>query len=396
MKLLIVGASSYQGYLYEAALKHKIQIYAVDANKSSPMFSKAKEYKPIDIFDIDKVVEFAKKNQIDAVTTINIDQGMVAVGEIQRRLGLKSLPKESIDICVKKDLMRNYWQMQNINIPKYKVFNYSEKVNALKFIKNISHDLIVKPTDNAAKRGISKIEPNDKDISKKIENAYKNSKSGKIVLEEFIKGDLYFVPTYVKDDTEVEASLIKQEYNQNYVQIQYTAPAEVNQTDKSEIINEAIKAVKNLGNGPYHTEIIYSKEKGSVLVETSPRISYATVGLTRLIEGFDPVTQLLNDAFEVNKLDPYCFDNDKLNCARLTHIQPKPGKTYNGKMNGYCDQSSGIYEVRSVVDEGHEVSEFNTNSDRVMYFISYAETISELEQISKDFEEELITKCFVD
>lgn len=394
MRLLIIGASSYQHYLYEAALNNGIEVYAVDRDPDAPMFKKAMGFKPIDIFDIDGVVEYAKEIKVDAVTTINIDQGMLAVSEIQRRLGFPYKSADLIKRCIRKDLMRDQWELDKVNNPVYMVFTEQDINKAIEYIKNADFSVIVKPVDNAAKRGVHRVSPTDSDILERIKDAYKNSKLGRIIIEEYIDGELYFVPTYIKSDNEIITSLIKQKYNKNHVQIQYDAPVEIERSAKEEIVKQAIRAVKKFGKGPYHTEVIYSKKRGAVLVETSPRISYATVSLTKLVEGFDPVAQLLNDCNDNLNINAFSEASKDYRSARLTHIQPNPGLVYNGEMDEYTDVSRGIYEVKSVVKKGHVVNDFRTNSDRVMYFICYSNSNGDLHRISQEFEAELINKCF--
>jgi biotin carboxylase len=391
MKLLIIGASPYQYYLYDKVRELGIEICSVDINPESAMFKKSDHYKAIDIFDTDRVVEYALEQNVDGATTINIDQGMTAVSKIQEQLGLPHKPMSKIKSCIRKDLMRNEWDKIGVQNPEYKVF--TEKNDAFEYVKRLQFDSIVKPVDNAAKRGIHKIELKDSQTVKKIEDAFKNSKSGKVIIEEYITGNLYFVPTYLFEDGSVVASIIKQKFNQNHVQIQYDAPVTLGGSVKKDIINEAVKAVRTFGPGPYHTEVIYSETKGTVLVETSPRISYATVALTRLIEGFDPVSQLLNDSLVNLNLDPSTERPKDCNFARLTHIEPKAGLRFNG-IRKKPDVEDGILEVTALVEKGHFVEEFKTNENRLLYFVSYGNTKQKLEKSSGQIYSAILESSF--
>ena len=391
MKLLIIGASPYQYYLYEKVRELGIEICSVDINPDSAMFKKSDYFKAIDIFDTDRVVEYALEQNVDGAATINIDQGMTAVSKIQEQLGLPHKSLSKIKSCIRKDLMRNEWDKIGVQNPEYKVFE--EKKSATGYAKSLSYDSIVKPVDNAAKRGIHKIKINDSLTTEKIEDAFTNSKSGKIIVEEYIEGNLYFVPTYIFDDGSVVTSVIKQIYNENHVQIQYDAPVTLEESVTKDIVNEAVKAVKTFGPGPYHTEVIYSETKGTVLVETSPRISYATVALTRLIEGFDPVSQLLNDSLAELNLDPSLKRLEDCNFARLTHIQPDAGLRFNGVLNKQNLEDS-IYEVTALVEKGHVVEEFKTNENRLLYFVNYGETVEKLEKHSSQIYSAILENSF--
>lgn len=391
-RILIIGASFYQKYIYEKAKENDFFILGVDKNPNSPMFQLCDDYKSIDIFDVNGVLAYANKMKVDAVATINIDQGMNAVSAVQRKLNLPALSEDVVLFSTSKDLMREVWKMNNVNIPDYWIFHEKNFSDIEKLIKQIDKKLIIKPVDNAAKRGISVISKKDSYLREKIENAFVHSKNNTIIIEEFIEGDLYFAPTYIFKDGNSSIGLIKQEYNENLVQIKYTAPVEIDDNIKQQIISEAHKAASCFGFGPFHTEIIFSEERGAVLVETSPRVSYATVALTRLINNFDPVAAIINDACDLNLNTAFLQNNAKT--AILEHVIPNKGSRFIG-LNQNEFEHKGIYEVTPVVEKGHITNEFKTNADRVLYFVTYANSNKELTEITKNLKTRLIKECFI-
>lgn len=390
-KILIIGASHYQKYLYERAKALNLYIIGVDKNPNAPMFKHCDDYQSIDIFNVKDIYRYAIKMNVDFVCTINIDQGMNAVSEVQRMLGLPTLSKEEILYSTRKDLMREVWKQNNVKIPDYWVFGKDDISKAIKLIRQYNKKLIIKPVDNAAKRGISITTSNDKYPKEKIEYAINNSKSKLIIIEEFVEGELYFAPTYIFNEKRSIIGLIKQQYNENLVQIKYNAPAITNNEIKKEITNEAHKAALCFGNGAFHTEIIYSREKGALLVETSPRVSYATVALTRIIDNFDPVTAIINDASNMD-LD-YSYNKTNANFAVLEHIIPQKNSIFNG-VDISKFEINNVYEISPVVEKGHIVNEFKTNVDRVMYFVAYANSESELDEKATSIKKQLIKECF--
>lgn len=396
MNLLIIGAGFYQHYIYTVAKDLGFTVFSVDGNPDAPMFEKADDYEVIDIYDVNAIVDYARRSKIDLVGTINIDQPMSIVSQIQNELGLPHKNISDIMASTRKDLMRLKWSELGLNNPKFWVFDATNYDNIFELVANLDIPLFIKPVDNAAKRGIAKIDGTESlsQLKYKITNALSNSKLRKIIVEEYIDGDLFFVPTYIKTDGEVITSLIKQKVNENFVQIKYDAPVGISLEDKENIVNQAVKAAFCFGPGPYHTEILYStNEKKAYLVETSPRISYATVALTRLIDKFDPVTQLLSDLSGKN-FDPYYPLGLNDGYASLVHLQPTPGKIFNGINAFSFDESSNIYEVTAVVPKNHVVRPLITNVERVMYFVAYAKEKPELDRIINMAEQHLLQTCF--
>lgn len=389
-KLLIIGASQYQHYIYSAARELGLEIISVDKNPIAPMFKHSDKYKVIDIFDVERIVEFANKERVDAVASINIDQGMLSVVKVQEKLGFEHKSYTEILSTTRKDRMRDIWAENNISNPEYKVFSGMEKSRIFDFIMDSNKEWIIKPTDNSAKRGIHKI--NKEKINKvwfQINDAIHNAKNNLVIIEEFIEGDLYFAPTYIHKNGEVNISLIKQHYNENFVQLRFDAPVTLDHDVIELIKNEAVNAVKCFGPGPYHTEIILSNlDKKPYIIETSPRISYSTIALSNIVEGFDPVLALLSEALHDSKLINY-KSIKKANFASLVHLQPKPGTIFNGLDGNLKINQESIHEVCPVIKPGHVVQEMNTNVDRVLYFVITGNDTNKINEEVKKIELEL-------
>lgn len=386
-KLLIIGASAYQHYIYKVAKENNIWIGSVDGDAKAPMFSKADKYWNIDFSDTEAVIDVAKSEGFDAVATINIDQGMQHVEKIKKGLGLPHTDHETIVSATRKDLMRKVWSENGINQPEYFVFEEQnkEEINSL---VDSSKKFIIKPVDNAAKRGISLLDGTTKDLKSKIDLAFKYSKIKKVIVEEFIEGNLIFAATYIKKNKSV-ITLMHQKINDSLVQLQFDAPIIFDEEVENKIKDEANNAAKCFGKGPFHTEIIIDKNGIPFLVETSPRISYATVSLSRLTAGFDPVTQLLTDScpFPIDKVQY----NDDYH-ATLKHITPPVGSVFNKtKINAITN--ANLYEIIPVVKDQHIVKKLKTNEQRVLYFTTFGEDKGIVKTNSEIIASQLL-KCF--
>src|SRR5690625_680014 len=383
-KLLIVGASAYQHYIYKTAKQNDIWIGSVDADANAPMFSESDKYWNIDFSDTEAVIKAVKPEGIDAVATINIDQGMKYVEMIKRGLGLPYTHPKQITTATRKDLMRAKWKERGIMQPELFVYNEQEKNKAKKLIST-SDKFIVKPVDNSAKRGINVVEGSMMDIEDKIEQAYNYSKIKKIIVEEYIEGTLLFAATYIKEDKNI-VTLMRQTINDSLVQIKFDAPVKLDKAVETKIKNEAVKAAKCFGNGPFHTEIIIDKDNVPYLIETSPRISYATVSLSRLTEGFDPVSQLLEDScsFNVNN-----HSSRERYYSSLIHIVPPAGAVYDNSNINKINYPF-LEEIVPVVKDGHLVEPFETNEHRVLYFTVFGKDPASVNKYAKIVNDQLL------
>lgn len=359
---MIVGASVLQRYVYDAARRAGVRVCCVDGNERAPMLAKADDHQVIDFRDVGAVVRYAREMSVDAVATINLDQGMNDVARIASELNLPGPDPEKVLVCTRKDLMRDHWTRVGLPQPRYRVFAATQRTAAAEFLAGRKRS-IVKPVDAAAKRGIS-IWPARASPRSVVDKALDASRVGRIIIEEFIDGVLIFAATYVPADDNGTTVQIMRQTIMGLVQVQFDAPHTFGDRIDARIRETARHAVAELGSGPFHTEMIIDGAGHPYLVETSPRVSYATVALSRLSGGFDPVAAVVNDATGSSLLP---VETSKHLHARLEHLTPKPGSLFRAhRRTG--PPSGELYEVVPLVEAGHCVQPLRTNDDRVMYF----------------------------
>lgn len=391
-RLLVVGAGAYQHYIYETARNFGIWVCSVDANPNSPMFARSDDYRVIDFSDHRSVVSYAESQGVDAVATINIDQGMVSVAKIQEGLGVPFKDLDSIRAATRKDLMRCVWKEAGISQPRFWVFSEGEKQEIIDWAVNQEGDLIIKPVDNAAKRGVARLVGGREALRVVVDEAFSESKSKMVIVEEMIEGTLVFAATYLDAKGIGRVFLIRQDLGENFVQMAFDAPFTFGSEVDKRVMDEAVRAARCFGPGPYHTEVIVTSDGIPYLVETSPRVSYATVALSRLVDGFDPVLQVLQEAFQeefdVGEAAPHNAH------ACLQHLCPKAGSVVRAReIWEVCDEN--LYEVVPLVPDGHVVKPFRTNADRVFYYTAFADSSKGLQEVRGRFSEYFMRRCFV-
>lgn len=389
-RLMIVGASAYQHYIYTTARQLGLWVCAVDGDPDAPLFKVCDDYRPIDFSNVDAVVAYARECKVDAVATVNLDQGMNAVAAIRNCLGLAPLDAVSVLAGTRKDLMRKAWREAGVRQPDFWVFDEHEQQDVLRLTRELGRKLIIKPVDNAAKRGIGVLQGSQESLERIVTAAFAHSKSRKVIVETFVDGTLIFAPTYLSRDG-VKVCIMRQTATQKFVQVRFDAPFSFGARTDALVRHEAKKAAACFGSGPFHTEAIVDHEGMPWFVETSPRVSYATVSLSRLVDGFDPVLAVLQEALR-QQLEPP-MPQARTPYAILSHLQPPQGSVF--RRAGLRDRlPDGVHEIVPVVPDGHVVRPFATNAERVLYFTVHADTRAKAEALRDHVEQQLLHDCF--
>ncbi len=189
-KVLILGASASQVPIIKLAKKRGFETIVISIPGDYPGLKIADKTYEVDIYDKEKVLEVAQKEQVDGVVTDQLDFPVPTVAYVTEKLGLPSIGYDCALKFTNKYLMRNECTKLNINNPKY------NKASILSEAKekclDIGFPLIIKPTDSAGSRGISVIR-NIKELEDKFEHSIAFSTESCVILEKYIPGKEYVV-----------------------------------------------------------------------------------------------------------------------------------------------------------------------------------------------------------
>ena len=141
------------------------------------------------IYDIEETVAAAIKfsetvAKIDGVICMAIDAPLT-MAKVAEALGLNRISVETAKIVSDKYLMKDVLSKHKINLPWYSLVADQEELNKLAHEKGLP--LVVKPTDNRGARGVLLI-TTEVQLKEAFEYAFKNSPSGKVIVEEYLDG----------------------------------------------------------------------------------------------------------------------------------------------------------------------------------------------------------------
>ncbi|NOH16443.1 ATP-grasp domain-containing protein [Clostridium cochlearium] len=294
--ILILGAGQFQVPVIKKAKKLGYKTIVTDYDSKAEGFKFADIALNISTLDKEKTLQVAKIYNIDGILTTS-DFPVRTVAYVCKKMNLIGLSTRAAEISTDKFLLRECIKKNNIPCPKYLLLNdkkdiYSEKLKGFEF------PLIIKPVDSSASRGVCKVY-NLQELELAYEEAYYYSKSGKVILEEFLDGLEYSVETLTQNGIN-NIVAITEKHTSGYpyfVEDRHIVPAYLNKEQEYKIkdmINKVINAI-GIDNSSSHAEIKLT-EKGPILIEIGARLGgdYITSDLVPLSTGIDMLENIIN------------------------------------------------------------------------------------------------------
>lgn len=184
-KLMLLGGIRYLLPVIKAAHEQGYYVITADYLPNNIAHHFSDEYVNVSIIDKEAVWKAALEKQIDGIMSFGVDPGVVSASYVQEKMGLPSFgPYESVCILQNKDRFRAFLTQNGFNVPKAK--GYSNLSDALADADNFDYPVIVKPTDLAGSKGVSRVD-DKQHLKMAAEYALNKSLSGKIIIEDFIE-----------------------------------------------------------------------------------------------------------------------------------------------------------------------------------------------------------------
>lgn len=385
-KIMILGASILQFPAIEQAKKMGIEVIAVDMNPNAIGFEVEGVTKEvISTIDVDKILLAAKSHKIDGIMTLASDMPMRTVAIVAHEMGLVGISEETALKATNKAIMRETLKENGVPIPKFfRISNKDEYLKAVDYFKNKQIKCIVKPADNSGSRGVDLISDfaNNESINIAFEYSMQYSRSGEIVVEEYMEGPEVSVETLsVNGVCHVVQITDKLTTGAPYfVEMGHNEPSMLNHSIQESIAKIACDAVNAIGiqNGPSHTEIKVTKE-GPKIVELGARLGGDNIA-THLVP-LSTGVNLVECCIRVALGEIPDFNGKMKKASAIRYLKTEAGviSTISGiddamKINGVC-------QISIVHHQGECVGEIKSSVDRVGFVIAQAETSAQAIEI---------------
>lgn len=184
-KLMLLGGLRYLLPVIEAAHQQGYYVITCDYLPHNIAHKYSDEYVDVSIVDKEAVLKVAREKKIDGIMSFAVDPGVITASYVQNEMGLPSFgPYESVCILQNKDRFRAFLTEHGFNVPKAKGFGSMDEALAAK--DWYPWPVIVKPTDSAGSKGVSRVDRFE-DLKPALEDAFEHSISGRVIVEEFIE-----------------------------------------------------------------------------------------------------------------------------------------------------------------------------------------------------------------
>lgn len=382
-KIMILGASILQ---LPAILKAKdmgFQVVAVDMDKNAVGFKHADISLEISTIDTPKIIEMAKKYRIDGIMTLASDMPMRSVAKVAEKLNLVGINEDIAFKATNKVAMRECLNKNNVPIPKF--FKVRDYMEYMKVLNEFKREIIVKPSDNSGSRGVVLLKDlnNKEEIRSAFEYSMENSRSGEVVVEDYMKGFEVSVES-VSINGEIHVISITDKLTTggpNFVEMGHSQPSQLPNDIKDNIKNLAIDAIRAIGidNGPSHTEIIITEE-GPKIVEIGARLGgdNITSHLVPLSTGIDLVQVCIQIAMGIEPNLKHKF------------LKGSAIRYFDYSVEGRIKSINGLEEVKSIKGVkqveftkkiGDRVNKVMNSADRVGFIISQSNNVKDAVEI---------------
>ncbi|MBQ1733415.1 MAG: ATP-grasp domain-containing protein [Lachnospiraceae bacterium] len=381
-KVLIIGASILQLPAIRKAKELGYYVGVADYNPNAIGIPEADEYFNVSTIDIDGVVKVAKEFQPNGIMTLATDMPMRAVAKACEACGLPGITFETAIKATDKGEMIKAFEAAGVEHPWYYIVPSSEELKSI--IDSVTYPCIIKPTDNAGSRGVVLCYSREA-LENEYEYAQRESRSGTVIIEEYLQGPEFSVEVMVVD-REPHVLQITDKLTTgapHFVEMGHSQPTQQSEENCEKIRDLACRAVKAVGIniGPAHVEMILTKD-GPKMVELGARMGgdCITTHLVPLSTGIDMVGCTI-----------------KLACGEKIDIEPRFDKgsairyfnAHNGTIMAIdgvedAERLPGVQEISIVHNIGETIGEIGSSTDRVGFVIAQSETVEEAVRICSD------------
>ncbi len=194
MKALILAGGLPQIELIEQLKARGIETVLADGNANASAVPYADKVYQIAIFDTEAVKEVAVKEQVDFLITVCADQVLLVVAQVSEELGLPCYIdyQTAQNVSDKKYMKRIFWE-NDIPTSRYLELDTLDwdKIEQLKY------PMVIKPVDAYSSRGVRKVW-NRQELEQYFAEAAQISRTGGVLVEEFVAGEELSVDVYVE------------------------------------------------------------------------------------------------------------------------------------------------------------------------------------------------------
>lgn len=270
-KILFLGASPSQVPAIRYAKESDYYVITCDNNPKNPGHLLANKTINISTTDYSAVLEVARKEKIDAVSSYASDPGAYTAALICDQLMLVGPSLRAVEILGSKENFRKFLKTNNFNYPEYEVGS-----NMTNFLHIEDFPGILKPTDSSGSKGVFRVN-NLEEIKLLFGQTKKYSREGKVIYEKYIerKGPQIHGEAFVINNEIVFFQLGDQYFSPVNELAPYCTivPSKYHSTEIDQLKIELNRLIKKIdfGTGGLNIEAMVDQSNKAYFIEIGPR-----------------------------------------------------------------------------------------------------------------------------
>jgi biotin carboxylase len=381
--LVLTGGSRSQLGLLEQARALGHEVCVVDGSANAPLLAEADHRVVRSFTDVTGVLGDLEAQGIEpvAVATMGSDQAVLPTAQLAERLGLPGLPVATARTVADKRRMRAAFERRKVRCPKGReAASFEEAEQAF---HQLGAPVVVKPVDGSAQRGVTEVRA-EGELPAAVDRALAASRTGALVLEQYLDGEEYTVNGFLLEREYVPMSVTRRLLHPPPplgVCIAHRYPSLLeNEEPLFELAREASLAV-GLETGPSYVQVRMRDGQPSA-IEVGARLGGGKdAELAKLVTGFDAIRANVLWALGELGRDDLERGEPQAPCGLVRFVVAPPGLIVR------LDASpalalDGVHEAGFYWREGMVLPPLTSGAERLGYLLLTASGEAELDELT--------------
>lgn len=340
-KIMLLGGSRYALPVIDAAHKLDCQVITCDYLPDNIAHKYSDQYVNVSIVEKDAVLQVARSFGIDGIMSFGCDPGVTTAAYVAEKMNLPSVGSyRAVSILQNKGRFRKFLADNGFHVPMAK--QYKNKHEALKETDLFHWPVIVKPTDSAGSKGVSRVDDISK-LSAAIDYAVEKSVGKEFIIEDFLEkvgcssdSDCFSIDGEIKFIS-FNAQWFDAAATNPYVPAAFSWPSTLTKEHQEELISEIQRLINllHLKSSIFNIEVRECTDGKAYIMECSPR------------GGGNRLAEMIKYATGVDMIQGAVLAAVGKN---ITDIVQKPVNGYWAEVILHSDQS-GIFDNLWIKDE---------------------------------------------
>jgi biotin carboxylase len=377
--VLIGGSRSQLGLLEQArALGHRVCV--VDGAETAPLLAEADVPIVRNFVDVEGVLADLRAHDVEpvAVATMGSDQAVLPTARLAEKLGLPGLPVRTAEIVADKRKMRAAFDAAGVPAAAGREVTSTEDAAAA---FEVTGPAVIKPVDGSAQRGVTEVRSVD-DLPSAYERALAASRTGAVVLEQYLEGDELTINGFLLDGEYFPMSITKRLLHPPPplgVCIAHRYPSGLSPERERALFDLAHVASSAVGieTGPSYVQV-----RESFVIEVGARLGGGKdAELAKLVTGFDAVRANVLWALGELARDDLAPGAPLAPCGQVRFVVAPPG-TIRRLDASPALALEGVHEAGFYWREGMVLPPLTSGAERLGYLVLTASGEAELDDLT--------------